>query len=56
MPEMAAVILKAAVSVLVLWILSIIPVHYLWGEIRGMETDGLKILNVMKGKKLQDSE
>ena len=56
MPEMAAVILEAAVSVLVLWVLSIIPVHYLWGEIRGMETDGLKILNAIKGKKPQDSE
>ena len=32
-------------------IMSIIPVHYFHGEIRGMETDGLKILNAIKGKK-----
>ena len=31
--------------------LSIIPIHYFWGEIRGMETDGLQILNALKSKR-----
>ena len=31
-------------------VLSIIPVHYFYGEIKGMETDGLKILNALKDK------
>ena len=31
---------------------SILPVHYAFGEIRGMESDGLQILNAVKhGKK-----
>lgn len=32
-------------------VLSIIPVHYLWGEIKGTETDGLAIINAVKSKK-----
>lgn len=32
-------------------VLSIIPVHYFYGEIKGMETDGRKILNAIKGRK-----
>ena len=32
-------------------VLSIIPIHYFHGEIKGMETDGLKILNAIKGRK-----
>ena len=29
---------------------SIIPAHYICGEIKGMETDGLKIINAIKGR------
>ena len=32
-------------------VLAIIPVHYFFGEIMGMETDGLKVLNAIKGRK-----
>ncbi|MBO4885019.1 MAG: hypothetical protein IKS52_10040 [Clostridia bacterium] len=32
-------------------VLAIIPSHYFHGEIKGMETDGLKILNAIKGRK-----
>ncbi len=32
-------------------VLSVLPVRYFCGEIKGMETDGLKILNAIKGKK-----
>ena len=31
-------------------ITSVIPAHYFWGEIRGMETDGLKILIALKNR------
>ena len=31
-------------------VLSIIPVHYFHGEIKGMETDGLKIINAIKSR------
>ena len=33
-----------------IFVLSIIPVHYFFGEIKGMETDGLKIINALKDK------
>ena len=33
-----------------IFILSVIPAHYFFGEIRGMETDGLKIFNAIKGR------
>ena len=29
---------------------SIIPAHYFFGEIKGMETDGLKIINAIKDR------
>lgn len=32
-------------------VLSLIPVPYFFGEIRGMESDGLKIINAIKEKK-----
>ena len=31
-------------------VLSIIPVHYFCGENKGTETDGLKIINAIKGR------
>ena len=31
-------------------VFSIIPAHYFFGEIRGMETDGLKIINAIKSR------
>ncbi len=31
-------------------VLSIIPAHYFCGEIKGMGTDGLKIINAIKGR------
>ena len=37
---------------LFIFVYSILPVHYAFGEIRGMESDGLQILNAVKhGKK-----
>ena len=36
-------------------VLSIIPTHYFFGEIRGTETDGLKILNAIKGRNIRES-
>ncbi|MBR5344525.1 MAG: hypothetical protein IK127_01695 [Clostridia bacterium] len=33
-------------------VLSMIPVHYFHGEIKGMETDGLQILNAIKGREM----
>lgn len=32
-------------------ILSLVPVHYFFGEIKGMETDGLKILHAMEKRR-----
>ena len=32
-------------------LLSILPVHYFFGEIRGMETDGLKIIHAIRDRK-----
>ena len=32
-------------------VLSIIPIHYFHGEIKGMETDGLQILNAIKAER-----
>ncbi len=29
-------------------LLSILPVHYFWGEVKGMESDGLQIIHAMK--------
>ncbi len=31
-------------------VLAIMPIRYFYGEIKGMETDGLKILNAVKGR------
>lgn len=31
-------------------VLSVIPIHYFCGEIKGMETDGLKIINAIKNR------
>ena len=31
-------------------VLSIIPAHYFFGEIKGMETDGLRIINAIRSK------
>ena len=33
---------------LFLLILSLAPVRYFWGEVRGMETDGLQIIHALK--------
>ena len=33
---------------LFLLILSLAPVHYFWGEVRGMETDGLQIIHALE--------
>ena len=32
-------------------ILSLAPIHYFWGENKGMKSDGLKILHIMKSKR-----
>ena len=29
-------------------LLSVIPIHYFWGEVKGLETDGLQIIHAMK--------
>ncbi len=29
-------------------LLSVVPAHYFWGEVKGMETDGLQIIHAMK--------
>ncbi len=43
--------ISCALSVnLFIMILSLIPAHYFFGEIKGMETDGLQILHAMKEK------
>ena len=34
-------------------VLSVIPTHYFHGEVRGMETDGLQILNAIRGRQGQ---
>ena len=31
-------------------VMSLLPVHYFFGEIRGMETDGLKIIRAIRSK------
>ena len=31
-------------------VLSLVPVHYFYGEIKGMETDGLKIIKAIRGR------
>ena len=31
-------------------VLSVLPIHYFWGEVRGMETDGLQIINAIRGR------
>ena len=36
---------------LVILILSVLPIHYFHGEIRGMESDGLQIVNALRDKK-----
>ena len=35
----------------VILILSLIPIHYFHGEIKGMETDGLQIVNAVRNRK-----
>lgn len=35
-------------------ILALIPAHYFHGEMRGMETDGLQILNAIRGQRKED--
>ena len=35
-------------------ILTLIPAHYFYGEARGMETDGLQILNAIRGRGKED--
>ena len=41
--------LNTALSVnLFLFVLSVAPVHYFWGAIKGMETDGLQIIHAIK--------
>lgn len=32
-------------------VLSVIPTHYFHGEVRGMETDGLQILNAIRSRR-----
>ena len=32
-------------------ILPVIPTHYLYGEVKGLETDGLQIINAIKSHK-----
>ena len=42
--------LNAALSLnLYILILSIVPAHYLYGKVKGLETDGLQILHAMRG-------
>ena len=42
---------SSALSInLFMLILSVIPAHYFYGEVRGMETDGLQIVNALKDK------
>ena len=33
---------------LCIFLLSVIPTHYFWGEVKGLETDGLQIIQAMK--------
>ncbi len=43
--------ISSALSVnLFILVLSLIPSHYFFGEIKGMETDGLQIIHAMKEK------
>ena len=35
---------------LLLLLLSVAPVHYFWGEVKGLETDGLQIIHALKKK------
>ena len=42
-------LLNAALAVnLVILVLSVAPIHYFHGEIKGMETDGLQILRAIR--------
>ncbi len=31
---------------------SVIPMHYFWGEVKGLETDGLQIIHALKKGKV----
>ena len=43
--------LNIALSVnLFILVLSVIPVHYFYGKIKGLETDGLQIIHAIKGR------
>ena len=56
MPKIIAVILELTVCICALFcnvfilIQSVIPAHYFYGEIKGMETDGRKIINAITAK------
>ena len=39
---------SALILNLYLLLLSVLPVHYFFGEIKGMETDGLQIIHAMR--------
>ena len=41
--------LNAALSAnLFIFVMSVAPVHYFWGKVKGLETDGLQIIHVIK--------
>ena len=41
---------------LVILILSLIPIHYFHGEIKGMETDGLQIIQAIRNRGSQSQD
>ena len=41
---------------LFIFVLSLLPTHYFLGEIKGLETDGLQIINAIKRQRRNDNE
>ena len=39
-----------------IFVLSLLPTHYFLGEIKGLETDGLQIINAIKRQRRNDNE
>lgn len=49
--------INCALSInLFILVLSLIPTHYFLGEIKGLETDGLQIINAIRNKRKNDNE
>lgn len=54
-PDAIEFFINCALSVnLFILVLSLIPTHYFLGEIKGLETDGLQIINAIRNKKEKD--